>query len=124
MNNNNGLNLGQLIDAVDKLPDDTVIRYDFGYFAPKGHCSYRGYYEDLALGYEDDFHTLTAKYFANTLRSYIGTEISGYKGGDYTVTRDTGVWVAKHSGDCTGTVIFNVRDLGYGNAILETRYED
>ena len=122
---NSGLNFGAFIDAVKALPDETIIRFDFGYFTPKGKHSYRGYYEDIALGYTDETHDrLTAKDLAAELTSYLGQTISGYKGGDYTVTRDTGMWVSADSSECTGTIITSVRDLGYGYAIINTAYED
>ena len=57
-------------------------------------------------------------------KSLIGDTIEGYKGGTYKITEDTHVWVANSSGDCTGTIIVNIRDLSHGTAILETEYED
>lgn len=124
MSNNNGLNLGQLIKCLDELPEETTVRFDFGYFSPKGYHSYRGHYEDLGLGYEHGNHNLKAKDYAKELHSYIGQTIEGYKGGAYVVTAKTGLWVSGSSRECTGTTIFNVRDLGYDSAIIETRYEE
>lgn len=61
--------------------------------------SYRGYYSDLA--FEADFtKTKSATELYNLLEGCLGTTFEGYKGGEYTMTKDTLVWIANYG--CEG----------------------
>ena len=126
MRHNNGLNLGELIKRLEELDEGTKVRFDFADLVPsRDFRSYRGYYEDIALGYSGArYGSITAAELLAYYNSLIGEKYYGYKGGEYVATEKTGVWVANSYRDCTGTVIRNVRDLGYGYAIIETQYED
>lgn len=125
MSNNLGLNYGQFVNELEKLSPETIIRFDFGYFTPKGYYSYRGYYEDCAIGYTDDIYdNLTAETYLHLLKSYKGETLYGYKGGEWAIHDNTSLWVAADSSQCTGTIITGITDLGYGYAIINTTYED
>lgn len=120
---NTGLKYAELVDAVSKLKPDTIIRFDFGYTTPCGMHSYRGYYEDMAIGYKDDeFGNLLAGQWLDELKSFSQQKLHGYKGGTYDVRHDTTIWVSKHISEVTGTMITGIKDLGYGYAIIETAY--
>lgn len=47
------MTLGELIKTLKRKDQDKYITFDFVHFRPAGGVhSYRGYYEDLAIGYE------------------------------------------------------------------------
>lgn len=124
--NNQGLNFGRLIFALEFLKSETIIRFDFGCFTPQGFHSYRGYYEDIGIGYTDQvYDRLTAGQFVGQCRDFLKNgELHGYKGGEFKPRLESSVWVSKDSSECSGTIITGIRDLGYGYAIIETKYED
>lgn len=96
------------------------VRLDMGYNYPSDVGSYRGYYQDLAIRYSDDHEDrMTAQEFKETLEDAIGTEFTGYKGGEFEMTEDTPVWVAKW-GNASRTAVSGVR-MTATRIILETR---
>lgn len=66
--------------------------------------SYRGYYEQLAI---EPGEEATAGELADALSNAIGEEFQGYKGGDYTMSRNTPVWVSGY-GDASGFAVTGV----------------
>lgn len=52
----------------------------------------------------------------------IDHDFEGYKGGFYTMTADTPVWVANY-GEATGVAVVDVLDLGHA-VILQTELVD
>ncbi len=106
--------LGQLIDALEKCPDPTnAVRFDFCMTVPTKVNSYRGYYEDLALGWEESkvYPEPTVPMLLATLKAQLGTTVHGYKGGDYIVRREQVLFVANY-GDTGSTCVVGV-DHGY-----------
>lgn len=127
------MTLGELIEALERLDEDTPIRLDFssviavrdgeqrGLEVPGRFISYRGIYAHLAIesaaGYRDDLpaHIVergwrqngTAVLLASAAHAAVGTVFEGYKGGEYTMTRDTPVWVAEE-GSSTGWALLAV----------------
>ena len=94
---NSGLTLGGLINELKRFPSDSKIVYDFCDFYPSGLASYRGYYEDLALGFSrdyDDKEAPTVKEILNVLEQAIGKEFYGYKGGNYKAGKNSALWVS------------------------------
>ncbi|SEG44673.1 hypothetical protein SAMN04489712_105264 [Thermomonospora echinospora] len=80
------MTLGELIAALEAA-DPTKV-------APNGFAnphSYRGYYEDLAF---EPARNITIGAMLAAARSAVGTTYQGWKGGDYTMTADTDVWLA------------------------------
>jgi len=118
---NNQLTVSELIASLEVCRDHSVsVRFDFCGFEPSGDWhSYRGYYEDLAIGYEESSSDpRKVSDIIAMLRDALGKTLHGYKGGEWTVTGDTAVWVDSH-GRATGTGVVGVRDLGY-LVIIET----
>lgn len=72
-----------------------------------GVGSYRGYYEDLAIGYEMGGEKPKLDDFCRTLREAVGETFEGYKGGSYRMSRDTVVWVSNY-GECESLRITGV----------------
>ena len=83
---NFSMNLGELIGHLEKLDPDQPVAHGFG----RPH-SYRGYYDELA--FEPVADTTVGAMLAEA-REALGTTYQGYKGGDYTMTEHTGVWLA------------------------------
>jgi hypothetical protein len=48
-------------------------------------------------------------------------ELTGYKGGEYTMARDSDVYVERHPSACTSTRLVSVEDRG--DVVLHTRSE-
>lgn len=114
------LTLGALIDALRHRHATETVVYDFCGLAPTTLCSYRGYYEDLALGFTNEmgWGNITVGTLLERLQSAIGQTFTGWKGGDYVASPDTAMWVATQ-GETGGTAIVGVRDGSY-YTILET----
>lgn len=80
------LTLGGLIDALTAMrPDEEVVNLT----APG---SYRGYYSDLY--FERGEGTRPASELLALARSCMGETFQGYKGGDFTMSRNTPLWIA------------------------------
>lgn len=125
MGYNPGLKLGELIQALERKDQEAYVDFDFVHFRPdKTVGSYRGYYEDLAIGYTDKWDGIensTAKVgdLVKVLKLAIGREFQGYKGGHYMAAEDSTVWVA-NNGESGGTYIHDVETLN-GSVILITK---
>jgi hypothetical protein len=102
------MNLGELIDALKRKDRETSVYYDFVHFRPCGIHSYRGYYDQLAIGYDDSKDTSVGE-LLDMLKDADGKTFTGYKGGDYVMSLSTPVWVANHN-ESGGTAIVDVID--------------
>ena len=89
------MTVGHVLAALKRLDHDGNIQFDFGGFYPYGLNSYRGYYEDLSIGYGRD--PMTVKQFEALLLGAIGRNFVGYKGGEYEMGKSTFIWVDDHS---------------------------
>lgn len=125
-----GLTVGQFIDALKKMPQSEAIKFDFVHFGPSTLESYRGYYEDVALGYEECGYTRrlvpysypTVEELRYHFEAMLGKVFCGWKGGNGTpVSLKTSLWVA-NPGETGDTVIIGVQQLLYVTII--TRQED
>lgn len=103
------ITLGELIDSLKRCKPDEAVRFDFCMTTPTTLDSYRGYYEDLALGWtaQENYPEPLVATFLAYLKSMLGKTVHGYKGGEYTVERDQILWVANYS-DTGDTVITGV----------------
>ena len=110
--------LGEIIDWLERLPPEDEVVFDFCRASPSGIDSSRGDYAELALKYSFK----KAATVCDVLKWYkgaVGATFSGYKGGDYTMTRDTQVWVDQW-GQWTGTAIDSM-DHFIGQAVFRTK---
>jgi len=117
--------LGQLIDELLRHDLDQDIRYDFGYFYPHGIHSYRGFYEDLALGYDNKFkgdNHVKGGDVLSWLNNAINKEFTGYKGGKYRMNGYTPLWVANHD-ETSEVIIVDVQKFSVG-IVLVTKMID
>ena len=123
------LTLGELITGlVDALKlaeniNQTCIYYDFGDTVPTDLDSWRGSYDEGAIGYEelDRGNHVFAKHFLEMLQCDVDTFREGYKGGTYKMYRDIPIWCANY-GNSGHTAICGVRYVSYDKIILDTCY--
>lgn len=135
------ITLGKLIEQVERWVEkaeeeckgrDGALRahvcFDWGRAIPTTLDSYRGFYNQLALGYEagGEYHATVRKTvgdFLTELKEAVGKEYTGWKGGEYTMNEETPVWV-DNPGSCCGTAIVEV-GMFYDHALhLQTAQED
>lgn len=119
------MTLGEVIDELKRAEPGATVQFDFCYTAPTTVASYRGYYNELAIGWQPATHDAEsgtywplASTILERLEDAVGKTFEGYKGGDYTMDRGTTLYVANW-GDSGGTVISRI-DHEYGTVILNT----
>lgn len=81
------MTLGKLIEVLEKMPGDAQV---------DNLCnrhSYRGYYSDLA--FSRGAGTRPASELLQECRDVMGRTLQGYKGGDFTMSESTPMWVAE-----------------------------
>ncbi len=93
--------IGSLLDRLKEMDRATKIS---GLSAES--TSYRGYYEHVALVPGQT----TARKLEAALRKSLGKNMTGYKGGDYTIKEDCRVFVAEY-GDI-GPQLVDITDAG------------
>lgn len=102
------LTLGDLISKLKESNPGMTIKFDFCYFCPVSINSYRGYYDHLAIGYEQ-YKEVTVAQLLTLCEGAVGKTFEGYKGGDYKMSLSTPLWVDNY-GEMTGTTITGVVD--------------
>jgi hypothetical protein len=108
------LNIGELIAALQRLDQHDEVRIDFAADHPGDLDSYRGYYEDLAIGYSQVKCTVGG--LLQRLKNATGEVFKGYKGGKYQMNKNTAVWVADYGS--MGRAITGVRESNSLGVIL------
>lgn len=112
------MTLGQLIEQLEKMSSDSgVICSTDTSMVFTTFDSYRGYYDDLALGYiakdyyeekkDDEIHTV--KDFLAEAKSCLGKTFYGWKGGKFIMDKNTPLWVA-NSGHTSNFVIDRIEE--------------
>lgn len=92
------MTLGELIDRLHEFNDVVTVRVGGGPVHLYPDCSirsYRGVYEDLALGVTLE-HGCCVRQLLDVLEGAVGETFTGYKGGEFVMTRDTRVWLANY----------------------------
>jgi len=100
--------LGELIARLAPLPGHLIVKVstpDGLLSNTDGLSSYRGYYSDLAI--ERGGSEVTIAEMVDRLQNAVGETYEGYKGGDYTMSRSTPVWVASY-GEASGWLVIDV----------------
>lgn len=122
--NEHQMTLGDLIGKLRECKQDAPVYFDFGYFAPDGIDSYRGYYDQLALGYKEYFWHETKPTAASLLaecEAAVGRVFTGYKGGEFIMDERTRVWVSRW-GECAHTAVADITSNPY-TVIIHTCYK-
>lgn len=96
--------LGELIEALEAELAKGDRRVPLGFTEPH---SYRGYYEQLA--FEPAANVLVSDMLADAKRALDAT-YPGYKGGDFTMTKWTEVWLANYgeTGEALGSIFLTL----------------
>ena len=105
--------LGKFIEVLETMPSDMMMD------GIKSPHSYRGYYIDLA--FEKEASRWTVEDTLKMLRGCLGEIFTGYKGGEFGMTKNTPVWVA-HYGTC-GKRITGI-NTATGELVLEDDNEE
>ena len=120
------MTLGELVDALEKRPKKQGVYFDLLWLVPTCLDSYRGYYEQLALGFRvDENPRLTVAELLKDCEAAIGERFQGWKGGEYMMDRDTPIWVA-NPGNTSEYYISGIDTLGddaHGWTIIKTEKE-
>lgn len=129
MQDSDQLTLGMMLEKLKPIvekqkerKDEATVRYDFDYLFPKECYSWRGSYEELALDFNDDGDALTVTRFYEMLKNVLGKELTGYKGGEFTMHENTPVWVARHN-HSGNTAVIEIVDNEY-EVIIMTGYRE
>lgn len=112
--NKKPLTLETVIRTFKSVPSDKLVYFDFGNFVPTTLGSYRGYYNELALGYDNTFNYQSprAGELLTKLDLAVGRSFPGWKGGEYIMDKYTPVWAA-NSGEATSCGIVGFIDAGW-----------
>ena len=97
------MKLGELIAALEELGETPIEQLH----SPD---SYRGYYNEL--GFELSTSMVAASINAGTARLCVGQTFQGYKGGDYTMTEHTPVWIHQYGTTAGSGRIVGIRVRG------------
>jgi hypothetical protein len=111
--------LGEFIDLLKRQDPEEPVKFDFVHLHPTTLESYRGYYEDVSLGYSDEGDFPKVKDLIAHCESCLGRVFEGWKGGNHRpVTRDSTLWVA-NLGESGGTAIVGVEKHTYVTVITK-----
>lgn len=107
----NPITLGELILLLKRCDKNKSVYFEFANLTPTIFKSYRGYYEQLALGYSEDGNMSVGE-LLNAAEGANGHQFEGYKGGTYVMDLLTPVWAAKY-GRSNSTAIIGVKECKY-----------
>ena len=113
------LTLGDFIKALGNLPNGAMVRCYSGE-SVSSLCSYRGYYDQLAIGRATPVRTVAD--VLEDARGAVGASFDGYKGGSYRMDNSTPVWFADY-GEAPGYAVVGVRQVGDAVHILTRKVE-
>ncbi len=125
------LTLGEIISKCEAIADldykcsddeGPTVTFDFEYIRPTGIDSWRGIYAELALGFSSKCDEMPLSIFIELLKDAEGKTFTGYKGGDFTMSRHTPVWVANY-GNSGNTAVIDIVDARW-QVIIITGYRE
>ena len=98
------MTLGELIAALKRKDQEADVTFGWAYNRPSGVYSYRGYYEDLAIGFSREGECTVAKLVA-MLEAANGKTFTGWKGGEYDMHDETAMWAANPGEACSMAIV-------------------
>jgi hypothetical protein len=117
------ITLGELIDGLEQADPARDVYLDWNRLGVAGLGSYRGYYDQLAIGYADDGNAMTAGDLLKDCRAAVGAHFEGYKGGQFRMDRNTRIYVANH-GSSAGVGLVGIKLDSGGGVTLQTDIVD
>lgn len=118
--------LGELKDELQKYSESHFVMFDcLPQMQPTTFGSWRGSYDQLALGYEAVSYTttnVTVGALLDAIKSTNGKTFEGWKGGSYRMSYRTDVWV-ENRGCYTGMRIAGTRFDGERVLIRVKRFD-
>lgn len=118
----NMVTLGELISMLKTFDRERSVfigDVELGYeVTPICLSSYRGYYSDLQIEYAASAPDVTVGELTAWLEEAIGKTYCGYKGGDFTMSKITPVWV-DNCGSCRGVAVSEVVEID-GRVVIKT----
>jgi hypothetical protein len=117
------LTIGKMLKKLNQFSNDDKVLFTNGKFYGGGWDSYRGYYEDFALGCSDEDQGFnTVGNIKEALNDALEAGIMyGYKGGEFSITDDTLVWFARYG--CTEDMIVDVQKINESIYIITKENE-
>lgn len=111
---NQPIPIAELLILLKHSRPDAGVIFDFpGYMSPTKVASYRGYYDMPALGYDRIYGDMTVEKLREELENATdGRTYTGWKGGDFSYTKDDFLWAA-NPGEAQGYAITGIIDDGY-----------
>ncbi len=101
---------GDLASKLAGFPPELTVRFDGHGDYPDDLMSYRGYYEQLSVGYGPR-PVWTVGDMVSRLRGAVGKEFTGYKGGEFQMDELTPLWMSNY-GEARSTAIVGVIRVG------------
>ncbi len=137
--NSDQLTLGEMILKLEpiiknqekgkKNREPTIdVYFDFEHLFPTGIESWRGIYAELALNFSVPSYNdvapqpMSVSDFSNMLNEAVGKTFEGYKGGEFTMSKHTPVWVANY-GNSGNTAVIDIVDADY-EVLIMTGYRE
>ena len=114
------MRLGQFIEALAACEPSLPVVLEDGR-GVHGFQSYRGYYEDLSIQPREmskDVVEVLAE-----ARACLGECFEGYKGGDFYMSKDSLLWVARY-GETGGNMVTGIRPEATRVVIETTLHDD
>lgn len=99
------ITLGELIDKLSAADKDKTVRNQEGAYISAACDSYRGYYSDLAFEWGGKS---TVGELLKSAEDALGKTFEGYKGGEYTMSENTPLWVAEYG--CCGEAVLGASE--------------
>ena len=119
------MTIGDVISALEKASGEAVVRFDFGGTYPTTVDSWRGAYDEAAIGFSSDRYadtSVTVEEVLAELHSAIdGREYGGWKGGSYRYTRDTPLHVDNRG--CYSQTDIDRVQVEEWQVVIHTKYE-
>lgn len=114
------MNLGEFIAELKQAPPNLRVYIAPFNLIPLPLLSYRGYYEQLALGFatDEDARTLsTVGAVLQNAKAALNYSFNGYKGGTYLMTENTPVWLSNY-GKASDMLLTKTTIESWGAVIL------
>jgi hypothetical protein len=107
------LTIGEFLEKLNQFDDNEKVVFSNGKHFDGTYDSYRGYYQDLYIGISDSDVGLDAVgSIKKTLNEALECgEMTGYKGGDFSIHEGTLVWFSTYGSTGDNEMITDVQEV-------------